>query len=420
MPNAIPALDPKYLTAVETLKANPKIARGLELALAESEKAMQEQCEICEIPSPTFEEHALAEEMVRRMKLYGLSNVYIDEIGNVVGLRPGKGTGPSLALGAHMDTVFPTGTDVTVKKEGCRYTAPGIGDNSAGLRALLQVLRCFTEADIETEGDLWFVGTVGEEGNGDIRGSKWFNAQHKVDGFIAIDNTDVGRILRGAIGSHRWRISIDGCAGHSWALFGEVPSAIHAMCLSGARVARIKPVDEPKTTYTIGTIKGGTSVNTIAGHCEVDIDMRSIDNNELLKLEERILKCFDEGVAEENALWGITDPKTCLKITKTQIGDRPAGIRPDDCPVLQASRAAQRTLGIELTNYGFSSTDANMPVSQGIPATCLSAGGKQVGSHTLKEYFESIDIHLGAQMIFLTAAALVGAEGVKALLPVRP
>ncbi|MDO4938228.1 MAG: M20/M25/M40 family metallo-hydrolase [Sutterellaceae bacterium] len=419
MTNAIPELDAHVFAAVESLKSNPKVARGLAIALEESEMAMKEQCEICEIPAPTFEESVRAEDIVRRMKLYGLTDVAIDEIGNVVGRRPGKGNGPSLALGAHMDTVFPAGTDVKVRQEGNRYSAPGIGDNCSGQRALLQVLRCFNEAGIETEGDLWFVGTVGEEGNGDTRGSKFFNAHHKVDGFIAIDNTDVGRILRGAVGSHRWRVSIDGPAGHSFAAFGKVPSAIHAMCLAGARIAHIEVPESPKTTFTIGTIKGGTTVNTIAAHCEVDVDMRSLDNEELLKLETKVLNCFDEAAQEENAIWNITDEAKKLKVTKTQIGDRPAGIRPDNCPVLQASRAAQKLLGIELTNYGYSSTDANFPVSQGVPATCLSAGGVQVGSHTLKEYFDCIDIHLGPQLIFLAAAALVGAEGSAPILPKR-
>ncbi len=419
MTDTIPALDEQILSSIETLKANPKVARGLAIALEESEMSMKEQCEICEIPAPTFEESVRAQEIARRMKLYGLTDVTIDEIGNVVGRRPGKGNGPSLALGAHMDTVFPAGTDVKVRQEGNRYSAPGIGDNCSGQRALLQVLRCFNEAGIETEGDLWFVGTVGEEGNGDTRGSKFFNAHHKVDGFIAIDNTDVGRILRGAVGSHRWRVSIDGPAGHSFAAFGKVPSAIHAMCLAGARIAHIEVPESPKTTFTIGTIMGGTTVNTIAAHCEVDVDMRSLDNEELLKLEAKVLNCFDEAVQEENTIWNITDEAKKLKVTKTQIGDRPAGIRPDSCPVLQASRAAQKLLGIELTNYGYSSTDANFPVSQGVPATCLSAGGVQVGSHTLKEYFDCIDIHLGPQLIFLTAAALVGAEGSTPILPKR-
>ena len=211
----------------------------------------------------------------------------------------------------------------------------------------------------------------------------------------------------------------DGKGGHSYGDFGRTPSAIHAMCRAGARIADIRPDQDPKTTYTIGTIKGGTSVNTIAPHCEVDVDIRSLDNNELLKLEARILDIFEKAVEEENAMWPVTDEKKLLKLTMTQIGDRPAGRRPHDCPVVQASRAAQKALGIELTNYGASSTDANFPVSLGIPATCLSAGGVQINCHTVDEYFIRKDIHLGPQMIFLTLLALSGYKEVASLLPRR-
>ena len=415
----IPPLDEKVFEAVKALKEDPVIGKALQKAFDETDEAMKEQIELCEIPAPTFEESVRAEEIARRMKKYGLKDVHIDEIGNVVGLRPGSGNGPVLALGAHMDTVFPAGTDVKVRQDGNRYFAPGIGDNCSGLRALLHVLRLFNELNIETEGDIYFVGTVGEEGNGDTRGSKFFNEHHKVDGFIAIDNTDVGRILKGAIGSHRWRFCIDGKGGHSYGAFGDTPSAIHAMCLAGAKVAKLKVPANPKTTFTIGMIKGGQSVNSIAPHCEVDVDIRSLDNEMLLQTEAAIMKCFEEGVAEENANWPVTDEAKILKLTKTQIGNRPAGIRPPECPVLQTARSAQKLLGIELTNYGYSSTDANAPVSQGIPATCLSAGGAQINTHTVKEYIDKIDIHLGPQLIFLTAAALVGALGHKPTLPIR-
>lgn len=415
----IPPLDEKVFEAVKALKEEPVIGKALQKAFDETDEAMKEQIELCEIPAPTFEESVRAEEIARRMKKYGLKDVHIDEIGNVVGLRPGSGNGPVLALGAHMDTVFPAGTDVKVRQDCNRYFAPGIGDNCSGLRALLHVLRLFNELNIETEGDIYFVGTVGEEGNGDTRGSKFFNEHHKVDGFIAIDNTDVGRILKGAIGSHRWRFCIDGKGGHSYGAFGDTPSAIHAMCLAGAKVAKLKVPANPKTTFTIGMIKGGQSVNSIAPHCEVDVDIRSLDNEMLLQTEAAIMKCFEEGVAEENANWPVTDEAKILKLTKTQIGNRPAGIRPPECPVLQTARSAQKLLGIELTNYGYSSTDANAPVSQGVPATCLSAGGAQINTHTVKEYFDKIDIHLGPQLIFLTAAALVGALGHKPTLPIR-
>lgn len=416
--NTIPPLDEKTFERVKALLENPKIAAALALAKDEAASAMREQIEICEIPAPTFEESTRAAEILNRMKEYGVDSVEIDEIGNVVARRPGTDPdGPELAIGAHMDTVFPAGTDVTVRREGNRYFAPGIGDNCAGLRALLQVVRCFR--GIKTKGTIWFVGTVGEEGNGDIRGSKFFNAHHKLDGFLAVDNSDVGRILRGAVGSHRWRMSFDGPGGHSYGAFGQVPSAIHALCIAGAKVAHLKVPKDPKTTFTIGTFEGGTSVNTIAAHAECDVDMRSLDNAELLKLEAEVLRIFDEAVEEENAIWGITDEAKKLRLTKTSIGDRPAGMRPDDCPVLQTARSAQKLLGIALTNYGYSSTDANAPVSRGVPATCLSAGGVQKLTHTVKEYFDDVESFLGPQLIFLTAAALAGAEGHEPLLPKR-
>ena len=420
MTQNIPPLSEEVFAQVEKLAAQPAVKAALEQAAREADRAMEEQIELCEIEAPTFHEEVRAKRVAELMRQYGLSDVTIAPIGNVVGRRPGRGNGPVLALGAHMDTVVPAGTDVKVRREGNIFRAPGIGDNCSGLRALLQILRMFNDQKIETEGDILFVGTVGEEGNGDIRGSKaLFDGTRHIDGFIAIDSTDVGRVLKGATGSHRWRFSIDGKGGHSYAEFGRCPSAIHAVCRAGAKVGCFKVPADPKTTYTIGTIKGGTTVNTIAAHCEVEVDMRSVNNEELLKLEARILEAFEDAVREENEFWGITDESLKLKLTKTQIGNRPAGMRPDDCPVLQTARSAQKVLGIELTKYMCSSTDANAPMSLGIPSTCLCSGGRGVNAHSVTEYFEKVDTELGPQLVFLTAAALAGACGEKPLLPVR-
>lgn len=420
MTQNIPPLSEEVFAQVKKLAAMPAVKAAMEQAAREVDRAMEEQIELCEIEAPTFHEETRAKRVAELMRAYDLTDVVTDPIGNVVGRRPGKGNGPVLALGAHMDTVFPAGTDVKVRREGNIYRAPGIGDNCSGLRALLQILRMFNDQKIETEGDILFVGTVGEEGNGDIRGSKaLFDGTRHIDGFVAIDSTDVGRILHGATGSHRWRLSVDGKGGHSYAEFGRCPSAIHAICRAGAKVGCFRVPADPKTTYTIGTIKGGTTVNTIAAHCEVEVDMRSVSNEELLKLEERVLKAFEEAVQEENDFWGITDESLKLKLTKTQIGNRPAGMRPDDCPELQTARSAQKVLGIELTKYMCASTDANAPMSLGIPATCLCSGGRGMNAHSVTEYFEMVDTQLGPQLVFLTAAALVGACGEKPVLPVR-
>lgn len=420
MANSFPALNEDVFAYVEKVSQLPKVKQALDIALRDVQRAMDEQVELCEIPAPTFKEEKRAASMLERMKAYGLTDVHIDEVGNVIGVRKGvQENGPVLVLGAHMDSVFPEGTDVTVRKEGNCYIAPGIGDNCTGLRTILQILRCLQEAQIQTKGDIWFVGTVGEEGNGDIRGAKHVVKSYPIDGFIAVDNTDVTRILFGGTGSHRWRVTINGLGGHSWADYGKMPSAIHAMARAIAKFVDWCPAADPKTSWTVGTIKGGTSVNAIAASCSVDIDMRSTDNDSLETQEALILSKFDEAVAEENASWKIDDPKYCLSVTKEMIGNRPAGTRPDDCPVLQASRSAQKLLGIEMSSYVRSSTDANAPMGAGIPSTCLGTGGRGVNTHNFKEYFEMVDTHLGPQLIMLTSLALVGLENEEPLLPKR-
>lgn len=416
----IPAIDESVLAQMQVVASLPKVQKGLQIAQDQAERAMVEQVELCEIASPTFHEETRAKEIARRMKEYGLTDVTMDGIGNVVGVRKGKGNGPVLIIDAHMDTVFPHGIDVTVRREGDTYYAPGIGDNTSGCRALLQLVRCFNESGVETEGDVLFVGTVGEEGNGDIRGAKFMvNGDRQVDGYIAIDSFSEGVVVNGGVGCHRWRVNIAGPGGHSFVDFSQVPSAIHAMCHAGHLIGHLAPPSEPYTTFNIGTIKGGTSVNTIAPNCEVDIDIRSIANEELLKLEAQIFEALDAGVAEENKRWGIANSDKMIKLTKTQIGDRPAGARGGDCPVIQCALSAQKILGIELTQYGPSATDANAPISKNIPAACLGSGGISEKYHTVDEYFIDKDSFKGPQLVFLAACALVGVEGQKPLLPIK-
>lgn len=412
------------LEITTALATKPKVQAALAQCVEEAEFAKGEQIRLSEIPSPTFKEEVRAAEIARLMKAYGLTDVVTDPIGNVVGRRPGRLSkagkkGPVLAMGAHMDTVFPEGTDVSVhEREPGVFYGPGLGDNASNLRSMMQILRSLNRHGIETEGDLLFVGTVGEEGNGDIRGSKaLFDGSRHIDGFLALDSSDVSRILCGATGSHRWRVTITGPGGHSWSDFGKVPAAIHAMGRAIAKIADLEVPTDPRTSFNVGTIKGGTSVNTISQSVTVDVDMRSIGNDALVDLEHRVLAIFKEAVAAENARWNVTDEEKTLKVEFLQIGNRPAGLRPDDCPVLQSARAAQKVLGIELKGYGCSSTDANKPMSMGIPATCISSGGIGRGAHTLDEHFIFENIHLGPQLAILTALTLVGAEGFAPVLP---
>lgn len=416
----LPPLSEDICTRVKALAADPAVARALDIAREEAPFALEEQISLCEIPAPTFEEDARAEEVARRLRAYGLTDVRRDAIGNVIARRPGTGDGPALALVAHLDTVFPTGTDCTVKREGDTLRAPGIGDNASGLRSLLQILRCLTAGNITTKGVILFVADVQEEGNGDLNGAKALcRGEDHLDGLLALDGSDVGRVQKGATGSHSWRFIVDGPGGHSWGAFGQVPSATHAVARATAEIADFEVPSDPRTSFTVGMITGGTSVTTIAPHCEAEVDFRSLSNDELLKIESRIFKAFETAVDAENARWKITDPAKKLRLTKVLIGDIPGGLPPDDCPVIQTARAAQKCLGIELTNYQCSSTDANPAMSLGIPATCLSSGGIGIGAHSLGETFIARDIHLGPQLALLTTLALVGTGEHAPILPVR-
>ena len=401
--------NPAIAARMGELIANESVQKALAVAKEEAPRALAEQIAIAQIPSPTFEETRRAEEIARLLREYGLTDVVIDPSGNVVGRRPGRGTGPVVAIAAHTDTVFPMETDVTVRSEGNLHYGPGIGDNASGLRSMLQVLRMLEAAKIETAGDILFVGTVGEEGNGDIRGAKaLFDGSRKIDAFVALDMETVARVQTGATGAHRWRLAVDGPGGHSWLDYGRVPSAVHAIGRAIAKIANLELPEDPKTSYTVGTIKGGTTVNTIAAHCEVDVDMRSVAMEELMKVEETILAAFEEAVAEENARWTKAPESSYVKLTKTKIGDRPAGQRPADCPAVNAALEGAKALGIEVTWTGSSSTDCNMPMSLGIPAVCLGTGGHTYNEPSLKEYFDSTDMHLGPQLALLTVLGITG------------
>ena len=409
MKDRVPEIEEAMLERVRGLAARDDVARAMSICKEQVAEAMAEQVKIAEIESPTFAEKVRGEAVMELMRAYGLTDVVMDPSGNVVGRRPGTGSGPTLAIAAHLDTVFPAGTDLKVRREGNLYYGPGIGDNASGIRSMLQVLRALEGAGIRTEGDILFVGTVGEEGNGDIRGAKaLFDGSRKIDGFMALDMADVNTLQNGATGAHRWRLSIEGEGGHSYLDYGHVPSAIHAMCRAGALIADLDLPETPKTTYTIGTIKGGTTVNTIAAKCSVDVDLRSVDVAELAKLEETVLAAFEEAVELENAHWPKADAAHQLKLVKTQIGNRPAGLRPDNCPAVQAALAAMATMGIEVKQCRPSSTDANMPMSINIPAVCIGTGGVTNLEHSLKEFFDSTDMEKGPQLATLIALALVG------------
>lgn len=407
-------LTPPVKEAYDRLASQSSVREGLDFIQGDHENTVAEQKQICMIPSPPFKEAVRASDYQKRLALLGLEQVQMDKEGNVYGLRPGIGGGPKLLVAAHLDTVFPAGTDVSVKEKDGKLYAPGIADDSRGLAALLGIIRAFNSTGIKTTGDIIFCGNVGEEGLGDLRGVKaLFRDIRDIDGFISIDGTSAEKITYLATGSHRYEITYKGPGGHSFAAFGR-PSAIHAMGRAIARIAELRPPKEPKTTFTVGVVSGGTSVNSIAAEAKMQVDMRSNTMKELLDIENQLLEIVKKAAEEETARWGGDKITVEIKL----VGDRPAGVQPSDSPIVQAAWASTQVIGRKPALDEPSSTDSNLPISLGIPAITIGGGGKDENNHSPGEWFDPTDAYLGPQRIFLTILGLVGMDSVsEPLLP---
>ena len=395
---------------LEAIVAHPRIAKTLDDIKADDERAFAEQKRITEIAAPPFKEKVRAEFYQKRMQELGFKDASIDGEGNVIALRKGTGGGrPKLVVSAHLDTVFPEGTDVTVKEKDGGIVAPGIGDDSRGLAALLSLIKAMNANEILTVGDILFVGTVGEEELGNLRGVKALFRDHTdIDGFISIDGLGITRVVNQATGSHRYEFIFKGPGGHSFQEFG-LPSAIHAMGRAIAKISELQTPSDPRTTFTVGTVNGGNSVNAIAAEARMAVDMRSNSTDELLKLEAQLLDLVKLAVVEENARW--KSDKMTLEIKL--IGDRPAGIVAMDSPIVQAT---QRTVaavarGPQVTFAG-SSTDSNMAMSLGIPAVTIGGGGEGGNWHSRNEWYKPVNAWYGPQNALLTVLMLTGLDGV--------
>ncbi|MEM5591278.1 M20/M25/M40 family metallo-hydrolase [Niallia circulans] len=326
-------------------------------------------------------------------------------------MLPGSGKGPSLVVCAHLDTVFPRGTNIkAVRKNGLIY-APGICDDGRGLAVVLTIIRALAVAGIKTEGDLIIGATVGEEGLGDLRGVKsLFESRQDIDGFISIEPGDPSRITYLGTGSKRFNVLFKGPGGHSFGNFG-IPSPIHALGRAIAKISDLATPIEPKTTFNVGMIKGGTSVNTIAETAEMLVDLRSNSQEELEIIESKFLHLMEQAKEEENARWNV-EAQVSLQIEK--VGDRPAGSQDKNSVIVQAAQCATAALGFEPILDQASSTDSNVPIHLGIPALTLGGGGEGGGFHTLQEYYNPAGAYTGAQKILLTILGLVGLEQVTA------
>lgn len=399
------------------LLSAPKIQHGLAFLKNDQETRIIEQQQITEIPAPPFHEEKRALDYTQRLTAAGLKDVYSDDEGNVLGRWKGTQSRPKIVVCAHLDTVFPVGypADVTIDAHG-RLHAPGIADNGSGLAALLSVVRALKASGIHPSGDILFVGDVGEEGRGDLRGIKHlFKTVNDIDGFISIDGTGAERIIYQGLGSKRFEFTFKGPGGHSYQAFGKIPSPIHAMGRAISKIADIQVPDDPKTTFTVSVVNGGTSINSIAASVGMQTDTRSESALQLEKTIAEIVNAVKLSVIEENARWNIPwDSQNNIYVDIKLVGDRPGGFAAADAVHVQAAYAATQALGLEPELSGPGSTDANIPISLGIPALTLGAGGKGEHIHSLEESFDPTDAYLGPQRVFLTLLGMAGIDGLTA------
>jgi acetylornithine deacetylase/succinyl-diaminopimelate desuccinylase-like protein len=385
--------------------AAPKVRRALDFLKSTEAETVNDQIRACEIPAPTFKEQKRAEYFKQRFTELGLKNVRLDAIGNAIGERPGAGNGPALVLAAHLDTVFPEETDVKVKRQGSILAGPGIGDDCRGLGVILAVARALDEAKIETEGTIIFVANVGEEGLGDLRGTRHlFNHELKgrITHFISVDGTGL-EITNVAVGVVRYRATFRGPGGHSYGAFG-LPSPIHALGRAIEKISRFQVPKQPKTTFNVGRIDGGTSVNSIAHTAWMEMDMRSESAAELAKLEAEFKRVVQEALDEENARW-LSQKK--LTVELKIVSQRPAGVQPADSPMVKTALATDAALGIK-SKLTSGSTDSNIPISLGVPAITIDGGGEGRGAHSLDESFDTTMSHVGTQRALLIVLGIVG------------
>jgi tripeptide aminopeptidase len=368
------------------------------------------QREVTEIPAPPFGEAARSQWLRQRFTALGLEDVQVDKLGNVLGLLYSGRAAPLIGISAHLDTVFPQGTALQTREEANRLYGPGISDNAAGLTALLAVAHALKRAQLKPATNILFIGNVGEEGEGNLRGmrhlfaaSPWRDA---IQSLLVIDGAGTDTYVNQALGSRRFEITFRGPGGHSWSDFG-VPNPIILLARALARFSEVQAPESPRTTFNVGVISGGTSVNSIPESATARVDLRSASMEELQKLEDRLRECAAEAWREAPVSHRSGELKVTLAIES--IGDRPAAELPADARILQIVRAVDKHLRIQ-SFPRLASTDANVPLALGIEATTIGAGGDGGGAHTLREWFDCSNRDLGLKRILLVLLALTGVQ----------
>ena len=387
--------------------ARPDVRRVLESLKASNAWTLEQQVALCEIPAPPFMETARGVAYRAAFEKIGLTNVRVDAVGNVIGERGGTGGGPTVVLAGHLDTVFPEGTDVRVKKENGRLTGRGIGDDCRGLAVVLATARALQASKVQMPGTIIFVGNVGEEGPGNLRGTRHLFEKElagKIDYFVSVDGVGDG-LTSGAVGSHRYRVAYKGRGGHSYGAFGN-PNPAHALGRAIAAIADLQVPTTPKTTFNVGIVRGGTSVNSIPFEASMDVDMRSESATSLAALDVQVQNALRRALDAENGRWPKATDHLTLAIDT--VGIRPAGTQPDDARIVRIASDAATVLGWTAERSA-SSTDANVPIGMGLPGITIDGGGKGGGAHGLDEWYEDGPRGwLGPQWATLVVLSLAG------------
>ncbi len=393
----------------EQVLANPQMKAAIESIRVNNAWTMQQQVSICEIAAPPFHEAERGKEFARRLATLGLTDIRTDSEGNVISKLPGSTSPkPLTVFSAHLDTVFPEGMDVRVRQDGKRLHGLGIGDDCRGLAVVLAVAKAFQEAKVKLKGTVLFVATVGEEGQGDLRGvrhlfTKEFKGQ--VDSFISVDGTGF-RVTSRGVGSNRYKVTYRGRGGHSYGAFG-MPNPAHAMGRAIARIADIQVPLSPKTTFNVGTVQGGTSVNSIPIEVSMELDIRSESAKELAAVDERLRAALQYGLDAEKKRW--PDNTAPLELEIKSMGLRPAADPGDEVPIIQKALAAAKATGVVILATGSGSTDSNIPMSLGIQAVTIGGGGASPNAHSIDEWFEEReDGYKAPQWAALLVAMLAG------------
>jgi tripeptide aminopeptidase len=396
-------------SSAANITSDPRVRQALAKLASEAPSVTEEQIRITEIPAPSFRESLRGTHLAKLLSDAGLK-VHTDQAGNVIGERAGSAKGELVLITAHLDTVFPAGTDVHVRRDGAKLFAPGISDNGTGLATLPALARILRDNKLETRSSILFAADVGEEGEGNLRGIRKLIETYRkqLRYVIALDGASIDYVTTAALASRRVEITLSGPGGHSWSDFG-VPNPINALARAIALFLRTPAPESPRTTFNVGSMEGGTSVNSIPAKATIKVDLRSESEPEILKLETALRRAVQSGVDEEmqSAREHGVAGGAGLSIDVKVLGVRPGGELAENSPLLAAVNAADDYLG-NRARIERSSTDANIPLSLGIPAIAIGAGGTSGGAHSLQEWYDPTGREVGMQRVLLTLLQVAG------------